>query len=59
MFVDREVLMEIFSRAGIDFFIEYTHEGEILVVSDRYNGFRCKMTFDGEGKLISLDDYGY
>lgn len=51
---EREQLMEIFSNAEIDFFIEYTLDGEMLVVINRYEGLRFRMIFDGEGNLLDI-----
>jgi len=53
---DREKLMKLLEKAGIDFYIELTQDGEQLAVRDRYNGFRCRVIFDGEGNLLSMQD---
>lgn len=56
---DKDKLLRLFSDRGFDVQIERTHNGDILIVINRINGFRFQMEFDDYDKLVNLQEYKY
>ncbi len=52
---DLQVMVDMLSKAGIDFSIYYTEKGATINIEEGYPGFYSEMTFDkDEGSLMSI-----